>query len=215
VARHAERYKVIYADPPWMFATYSAKGRGRCADVHYNVMGSEALAGLPVAEWADDNCILLMWATDPLLPQAFELIRAWGFTYKTVGFYWAKLNRSASGSAMTERSFFTGLGYWTRANVEQCLLATRGKPKRRGRDVPRLVVAPRREHSRKPDEVYDRIERLADGPYLEMFARTRRPGWDSWGNQVGLFDPGRATARRWASDHPAPEAVAHYAAEAE
>lgn len=203
----ARRYRVIYADPPWTFATYSAKGRGRCADAHYDVMGQGDLAALPVAEWADDDCILLMWATDPLLPQALDLIRAWGFTYKTVGFYWAKLNRSASAAAMTERSFFTGLGYWTRANAEQCLLATRGKPKRKARNVPRLVVAPRREHSRKPDEVYDRIERLADGPYLEMFARASRTGWDGWGDQTGLFDRGEVRTRRWVSSRPSPEDV--------
>ena len=213
MATLAERYRVIYADPPWSFATYSAKGRGRCADAHYDVMGMDALAALPVADWADEHCILLMWATDPLLPQAFDLIRSWGFTYKTVGFYWAKLNRSASAQAMTERSFFTGLGYWTRANVEQCLLATRGKPQRKGRDVPRLVVAPRREHSRKPDEVYHRIERLADGPYLEMFARAGRPGWSTWGNQVELFDQGSVATRRWASHRPEPEAIARYASE--
>ncbi len=207
----ARRYRVIYADPPWNFATYSAKGRGRCAEAHYDVMSHGDLAALPVAEWADDACILLMWATDPLLPQAFELIRAWGFTYKTVGFYWAKLNRSASAKAMTERSFFTGLGYWTRANVEQCLLATRGSPKRTGRDVPRLVVAPRREHSRKPDEVYQRIERLADGPYLELFARSTRPGWECWGNQAGLFDKGAIRTRRWRSVRPDADDVRRYA----
>ena len=95
--------------------------------------------------------------------------------------------------------FFTGMGYWTRANAEQCLLATRGAPKRQGRDVRRLVVSPRLEHSRKPDEIYGRIERLMDGPYLEMFARNSRPGWDTWGNQADLFDAGVVTTRRWAS----------------
>ena len=92
------------------------------------------------------------------------------------------------------------MGFWTRANAEQCLLATRGSPKRLAKDVRRLVVAPRREHSRKPDAVYDRIERLADGPYLEMFARNARPGWDTWGNQAGLFDRGAVSTRRWPSD---------------
>ena len=99
-----------------------------------------------------------------------------------------------------ERSFFTGLGYWTRANPEMCLLGTRGSPKRLAKDVRRLVVTPRREHSRKPDEVYDRIERLAAGPYLEVFAREGRPGWDAWGNQAGLFDGGAVATRKWPSD---------------
>ncbi len=207
--RLAGAYSVIYADPPWNFATYSRKGRGRSAHAHYDCMSQAELEALPVADWAADDAALLMWITDPHLPRAFELIEAWGFTYKTVGFYWAKLNRSASADQFSEDDFFTGMGYWTRANAEQCLLATRGSPKRQGRDVRRLLVSPRREHSRKPDEAYGRIERLMDGPYLEMFARTTRPGWDSWGNQAGLFDAGEVATRRWASNlkkHPQPAA---------
>lgn len=97
-------------------------------------------------------------------------------------------------------SFFTGKGYWTRCNVEQCLLATRGHPQRINRDVSKFVMATRREHSRKPDEVYDRIERLVPGPYLELFARQHRDGWDSWGDQAGLFDCGPVETRRWHAD---------------
>ncbi len=189
----SKKYRVIYADPPWTFATYSAKGKGRSAEAHYDCMSLDDVKKLPVAEWAADDSILLLWVTDPLLEKAFEVIRAWGFTYKTVGFYWVKQNRSGSG-------FFTGLGFWTRANPEQCLLATRGHPKRKSADVPKLVVSPRREHSRKPDEMYDLIERLADGPYLEMFARSSRPGWDALGTQVGLFDRGEGPTRRWPSN---------------
>ncbi len=137
-----------------------------------------------------------MWARDPMLPQALELIQAWGFEFKTVGFYWTKLNKSAPRLCFSDTDFFTGLGYWTRANVEQCLLATRGKPKRISKGVRRLVIAPRREHSRKPDEVQDAIERLAAGPYLELFARTNRPGWDNWGPEAGLFDKGPINTRR-------------------
>ena len=185
-------YAVIYADPPWRFATYSAKGRGRCADAHYDVMSIEALKALPVAEWSAEDCVLLMWATSPLLPRALEVMAAWGFTYKSVAFTWAKQNKRSPG-------FFVGLGYWTRANCEYCLLGTRGAPKRNARDVRQLIVAPRREHSRKPDETYDRIERLVGGPYLEMFARQSRPGWDAWGLQAGLFDGGDVATRRWPS----------------
>ncbi|MFO1082565.1 MAG: MT-A70 family methyltransferase [Reyranellaceae bacterium] len=188
----AGQYNVIYADPPWSFATYSKKGKGRSPDAHYDVMDLAGIKALPVARWAADDAILLMWATDPLLDRAFEVVEAWGFTFKTVGFYWAKLNKGGKG-------FFTGMGFWTRANPEQCLLATRGKPKRKAADVPRLVVSPRREHSRKPDEMYERIERLAEGPYLEMFARGSRPHWDCWGAQAGLFDEGPVRTRRWAS----------------
>lgn len=186
------RYGVIYADPPWNFKNWSAKGTGRNAVSHYDCLDFEALSAMPVADLAADNCALFLWATDPLLPKALDLIRAWGFEYKTVGFYWVKLNSAAKG----EDSYFTGLGYWTRANPEQCLMAVRGKPQRKARDVRRLVVDRRREHSRKPDVVRERIERLVDGPYLELFARETKPDWDCWGNQVALFDKGNATTRR-------------------
>jgi N6-adenosine-specific RNA methylase IME4 len=182
-------YRAIYADPPWRFATYSDKGKGRSAEAHYDCLSLNEIKALPVAAWAAPDAVLLMWATDPLLPQALDVVRAWGFTYKTVGFYWVKRNLGGDG-------FFTGMGFWTRANPEMCLLATRGHPRRRGADVPRLLVAPRREHSRKPEEAYARIERLVEGPYLELFARATRPGWHTLGNQAGLFDGGRVPTRR-------------------
>src|SRR5512134_3700652 len=196
-------YRVIYADPPWTFATYSRKGKGRSPEAHYDCMTLADIKALPVADWAADDCVLLLWTTDPLLEKAFDVIRAWGFTYKTVGFYWAKLNKGSGGATLDEKSFFTGLGFWTRANPEPCLLATRGHPKRRSADVRKLVVSSRREHSRKPEEVYERISALCDGPYLEMFARSSRPGWDTWGSEAGLFDGGAAPVRRWRSTrHP-------------
>jgi N6-adenosine-specific RNA methylase IME4 len=191
-----KHYKVIYADPPWTFATYSRKGKGRSAEAYYDCMSLADIKALPVAEWAADDCVLLMWTTDPLLEKAFEVIRAWGFTYKTVGFYWAKLKKGGP-SPTGQPSFFTGLGFWTRANPETCLLATRGKPHRRAANVNKLVVSPRREHSRKPDEVYERIEALCEGPYLEMFARFSRQGWDYWG--VGV-DSTEIAQRRWRAD---------------
>jgi N6-adenosine-specific RNA methylase IME4 len=190
-------YRVIYADPPWTFATYSRKGKGRSAEAHYDCMSLAEIKALPVAEWAADDCVLLMWTTDPLLEKAFDVIRAWGFTYKTVGFYWVKLNKSSPQLVYDKRSFFTGLGFWTRANPEPCLLATRGSPHRRRADVPKLIVSPRREHSRKPDEVYERIEALCEGPYLEMFARSARPGWFPWGLEAS--SP-RIGPRRWGSN---------------
>lgn len=176
-----KKYAVIYADPPWRFKKFSEVDQSRSAEKHYDVMTLDDIKRLPVASHAEKDCVLLMWVTDPMLAEAFSVIAAWGFTYKTVGFYWAKQNAKSPG-------WFTGLGFWTRANPEQCLLATRGNPKRQKRDVKKLIVAPRREHSRKPDETVDRIERLLDGPYLEMFARTARPGWDRFGNEVDRFD---------------------------
>jgi N6-adenosine-specific RNA methylase IME4 len=116
-----------------------------------------------------------------MLPEAIDLGRYWGFAYKTVGLYWVKTNKKSPG-------YFTGMGYWGRCNPEVAFLFTRGKPKRLNADVPKLIVAPRREHSRKPDEQYDRIERLVAGPYCELFARQQRPGWSSWGNQIDKFE---------------------------
>ncbi|MHA1565050.1 MAG: MT-A70 family methyltransferase [Alphaproteobacteria bacterium] len=194
------RYGVIYADPPWRFQNFSRKGEGRNAVAHYDCMSLEAIRELPVSNVAAPDCVLFLWATDPLLPAAMDLIEAWGFTYKTVGFYWAKLNKTADPEQFSANDFFTGLGYWTRANPEQCLLATRGRPARLARDVKRFIVAPRREHSRKPEEIYSRIERLTGGPYLELFARESRPGWDHWGNESGLFDSGTVDTRRTASN---------------
>jgi N6-adenosine-specific RNA methylase IME4 len=189
-----------------VFATYSEKGKGRSAEAHYGCMNLADIAALPVAGWAAKDCILLLWTTDPLLPAALRVIEAWGFQYKTVGFYWAKLNKSAPRIYLAERDFFTGMGFWTRANVEQCLLATRGHPRRSGTGVRKLVIAPRREHSRKPDEMYERIEQLAPGPYLELFARGTRTGWDSWGEQTGLFDRGPVRTRNRPSQNRARQA---------
>ena len=140
-------------------------------------MTIDDIMALPGASWAADDAVLLLWATKPMLPRALEVIVAFGFTYKTIGFTWAKT--TAAGDR-----FPIGMGFWTRANREPCLLATRGAPKRTSAAVPELIISPRREHSRKPDEAYERIEVLVDGPYLEMFARHRRPGWDARGDEV-------------------------------
>jgi N6-adenosine-specific RNA methylase IME4 len=183
-----KKYGAIIADPPWDFRAYSEKGTGRAAVAHYATMRFDDIAAMDVAAYAAQDCALFLWAVDPMLPQALELIRRWGFAFKTVGFHWVKRNRKSDG-------FSVGLGYWTRANAEICLLATRGRPKRQAHDVRRLIVAPRREHSRKPDEIYDRIERLVPGPYLELFSRQSRPGWDAIGDQAGIFDGGPVETR--------------------
>lgn len=176
-------FSVIYADPPWHFKTHSSLGMGRSADAWYECMEVEEIKALAVENMAEKDCVLFLWVTDPFLRKGFEVLDSWGFEFKTVGFYWIK----------TPSSWF-GTGYWTRANPEQCLLATRGSPKRLNADVPKLLEAPRREHSRKPDEIYPRIERLCAGPYLELFARAPRPGWSSIGNERDL---GPRSERRW------------------
>jgi N6-adenosine-specific RNA methylase IME4 len=195
----ADHYGVIYADPPWTFSTYSRKGKGRSAEAYYDCMSLEEIKAVPVKRWAAKECVLFLWTTDPLLEQALSVIRAWGFTYKTVGFHWAKLKRSAPRDQYNDQSFFSGLGFWTRANPELCLLATRGSPHRRKANVQKLVISPRREHSRKPDEIYERIEALCEGPYLELFARSTRNDWHNLGVEVDAFKAGKIPARRWAS----------------
>jgi N6-adenosine-specific RNA methylase IME4 len=189
-------YGVIYADPPWKFATYSEKGKGRSAEAWYDCMDLEDIKAFPVQQFCAEDCVLLMWTTDPFLRLSFDVIDAWGFEYKTVGFVWAK-STWPTGSIENEHNWPIGTGYWTRANPEHCLLATRGHPKRLNADVRELVISPRREHSRKPDEMYSLIERLCSGPYLELFARNQRPGWDSVGLEVNS-GPGK---RRWSSAH--------------
>ena len=173
-----KKYQIIYADPAWTFRTYSSKGQKRSAIRHYNTLSIDDICNLPVTNISDDNCILFMWAIDTMLPEAFKVIEEWGFTYKTVGFTWAKLNKKSEG-------FFNGLGYWTRANPEMCLLATKGKPKRLSKSVPQLVTEKRREHSRKPDSIRDYIIDLCgDISRIELFARQRVDGWDSWGDEI-------------------------------
>ena len=172
-----QKHGVIYADPPWTFKTYSDKGKDKSPEKHYSCMSLTDIIHLPVGSIAKDDAVLLMWVVDPLLDQAFKVIDAWGFTYKTVGFTWAKTNKNTMG-------FFTGLGYWTRGNPEMCLLATKGRPKRIHKDVAQLVVSERRRHSEKP-LLHKEIERLVDGPYIELFARQKPyENWDYWGNEV-------------------------------
>lgn len=178
-------YHLIYADPPWDFKVRSPKGEGRSAKRHYDVMTFKDILALPVEKLARKDSVLLMWATDPFLEKAFEVIHAWGYKYATVGFYWVKLNPNP-GPDMFPR-YFMGTGYYTRANPEQCLLATRGSGLlRMDKGVRKLIVSERREHSRKPDEVYERIDRLFGTAItkLELFARQRAPGWDVFGDEV-------------------------------
>jgi N6-adenosine-specific RNA methylase IME4 len=168
------RYGVILADPPWAYKLYSAKGEAKSAQAHYPCMGQDELAALPVDKLAAPDCALLMWATAPMIREAIALMTAWGFTYKTMG-PWAK--QSSTGAAWA-----FGTGYCFRSAAEFFLLGTLGRPKVRSRSVRNLIVAPVREHSRKPDQLHAMAEALYAGPYVELFARERRPGWDVWGN---------------------------------
>ena len=176
-------FKIVYADPNWRFKTYSEKGKGRSADKHYKTSNVDELATLPVEQIADKDCILFLWVSNPMLIDAINLAHTWGFQYKTVAFTWVKQNKNTSG-------YFKGMGYWTRKNPEMCLLFTKGKPKRVSMNVEQLIISPRREHSRKPDEIKDRIvELMGDVPRIELFARhSPDDGWDYWGNESTKFN---------------------------
>lgn len=174
---HKNKYGVILADPPWSWFTYSEKGRAKSPDRHYPLMSFKEIASLPVESIAADNCVLFLWVTLPKLLEGLDVLYAWGFEYKTVAFVWVKENKVSPG-------LFMGMGYWTRTNAEICLLGTKGSPRRLSGGVRQVIVSPRREHSRKPDEQYERIRALVPGPYVELFARFIRPGWDCWGNEV-------------------------------
>lgn len=186
----AGRYGVILADPPWHHASRSAKGQtGRSPSAKYVTMPLADICALPVAKIAARDAHLFLWTTGPHLQQAFRVMAAWGFEYSSIGFLWAKLNPSAASSMfVTDTDWHVGMGYTTRKNTEICLLGRRGKPVRKSKSVRELIVAARRQHSRKPDQARQRIEAYADGPYLEMFSRESAPGWDAWGLEVGKFD---------------------------
>lgn len=169
------KYSILYADPPWRYQQKSVNG---AAEKHYSTMQDEDIYLLPVKELAAENSVLFLWATFPKLPEALRTIKAWGFQYKTVAFVWIKQNRKA-------KSWFWGLGFWTRGNAEICLLAVRGHPHRVSAKVHQLIVSPVEAHSKKPDITRDKIvELMGDLPRLELFARQKTPGWDVWGNEV-------------------------------
>ena len=141
-------------------------------------MDIEQIKALPVGNIAADNCMLFLWATFPCLQEALDTVKAWGFTYKTVGFTWVKTNRR------NNRPFF-GIGYYTKSNAEVCLLGVKGKPIKVSDAISSIVMCPRQEHSKKPDMVREAIVDLCgDIPRIELFARERTPGWDVWGNEV-------------------------------
>ena len=194
------QFAAIYADPPWQFRVWSKPMKpivgghgGRSAEDYYNTMSTDELCRLPVSGLALPDCCLFLWVCWPTLPDALRLGTAWGFEYKTCAFVWVKQTGRGNG-------WHTGMGYWTRANTEACLLFTRGNPKRQSKRVHQLIVeagqlslfppivAPVGRHSAKPQEVYSRIESLVDGPYCELFARVQWPGWTALGNEIDGLD---------------------------
>jgi len=175
-----KKYKIIYADPPWKYNDrLDLQGEG--ADLHYKTMNIQELCNLPIKEISDEDCILFMWTTMPMLEVSFKVIDAWGFKYKTCGFCWIKTNPKAG-------TIFKGIGRWVMGNAEICLLCTKGKPKRIVKNIHQVVMSPRSVHSKKPDEVRKRIVQLmGDIPRIELFARQKSKGWDVWGNETTKF----------------------------
>lgn len=173
-------YGVVLADPPWRFKTYNDDISAKSAASHYSLMGKEDLKRLQVWKLAADNCVLVMWATQAQMPEAIDLMDEWGFTYKTMG-AWAK-------QSSTGQKWAFGTGYVLRSAAEFYLVGTIGKPKAKVKNVRNLIVAPVREHSRKPDQMHADLERLFDGPRCELFARQSRPGWDCWGFETTKFN---------------------------
>lgn len=179
-------YGAIMADPPWAYMTYSERDRGivpHRGDKPYEAMTKDELLALPVNEVAAKNCLLHMWVISSHVDQALELGRAWGFTYKSLGFNWVKTQKHNPEVPKM------GMGKWLRQDAEIGLIFTKGKPSRVSAGVRQSILEPAREHSRKPDESLDRLEALVAGPYLELFSRSSRPGWDVMGDEKGKFDP--------------------------
>ena len=172
------RYGLIMADPPWTFENRSEKGEAKNAKAQYACMETAEIAAMPLGHLAGRDCLLWLWATNPMLPDAFDVMRAWGFTFRTAG-HWAK--RTKHGKLAF------GTGYILRCAGEPFLIGTVGEP-RTTRSVRSVIEGPVREHSRKPDEAFTAAEALIPGAWrLELFGRQERPGWDVFGDQTGAF----------------------------
>lgn len=170
-------YNIIYADPPWAYKDNASAGK-RGAVYKYPCLSLPGISALDVRAIAAKDCLLAMWWTGPLAAEALAVVAAWGFKLKTAfGFVWHKTSKNGNEHL--------GMGHWTRANVEACLFAVRGKPKRASASVRQFVDAPIGRHSEKPAVVRDRlVELMGDVPRVELFARESTPGWDAWGDEV-------------------------------
>jgi len=182
------KFNIIYADPPWKYRQGKSMGTNfqGAADAQYSCMRPEDIALLPVSSIADDNCILFLWVTFPMLREGLEVIKAWGFEYKTIAFNWVKLNPIA----LTP---FFGVGYYTKSNAEPCLLATRGQAHKLviNNSQSSIILVPRTKHSTKPNEAKERIDKLVGTiPKVELFAREQTEGWVCLGNDITNTDIG-------------------------
>lgn len=178
-----KKYQIIYTDPPWAYnskrSNYINNGSGETLR-HYDTLTIDELKEMPVKDIIDKNCMLFLWATFPQIQEALDLIKAWGFVYKTVAFSWVKTTKDGTKPAF-------GVGYYTRNNVEVCLLGVKGKPLKQVGNMSSVVISPREEHSKKPDLVREKIVELCgDVSRVELFARKQTEGWDTWGNEVEI-----------------------------
>lgn len=186
-------YGAIVADPPWQFVTRKPGG-SRAVERHYDTMTLPQICALPVRDLAAKDCHLFLWTTGPYLRKAFSVIDAWGFTFSGVAFTWIKLKRSHNATQLrflptAESDLHVGLGYTTRKNAEFCLLGRRGSPRRASKSVREVILAPVRQHSRKPAEFGERVDEYvgAGVPIAELFSREPHLGWDRWGLEAGKF----------------------------
>lgn len=172
-----DKYNIILADPPWNYKDHaSADDRG--AIYKYNMLSQASLCRLPVRDIVADDAVLFLWCTFPMILEAIEVVTAWGFKYKTLGFIWVKQTKLG-------KPWHWGMGNWTRSNSEPCLIGVRGKLRRIHKGIHQVVCSPVKRHSEKPTEVHDRIVQLmGDLPRVELFARQKMPGWDAWGDQL-------------------------------
>jgi N6-adenosine-specific RNA methylase IME4 len=171
---------VLLVDPPWHYRTFSDRGQGRSPSQHYATLDPRELAELPVSAIAAPDCWLFLWIPSAHLPDGLRVAEAWGFRFSGRAFAWLK--PTAAGG------FHIGLGKTTRKQVEDVWLFQRGSPRILAHDVSELIIAPRREHSRKPDQAYQLIERLCAGPFVELFARQQFPGWVCVGDEPNKFE---------------------------
>lgn len=174
------KYGIVYADPPWAYLWGTGKNGGHFApEKHYPTMATDEICALDVRALRDRNCVLAMWTTSPCLPDAFRVMDAWGFKYKTVLFTWVKLNAAS-------KTIVTGPGSYTRSACEYVLLGMRGHVKRVSTEpISQVLMEPRTGHSRKPPIVRQHLVSLfGDLPRVELFARQRVEGWDAWGNEI-------------------------------
>jgi N6-adenosine-specific RNA methylase IME4 len=192
-----KHFPCVHADVPWHYKPYKppppdAHGR-RDTERHYSTMSVDEIAALPVADYVARDCHLWFWSTGTHLPMAFEIMRGWGFKFSASGFVWIKLKKKFGQrehlirSYSIEEALHLGLGKTTRKNAEFCLLGRRGNPKKLSNSVREVILTPVREHSRKPDEVYERIEKYCPGPRLDLFGRQQRPGWEVRGDEADKF----------------------------